>query len=314
MLTVFSYGEVLIDLIPTKSDIYCPFVGGAPANVSAAIAKLGGQSFFVGGISEDGFGQKIQAELTNSGVQFFSALKSNEKTAMVVVSLDSKGERSFQFYRDNTADLDVSCEQIDQLPWHQADIFHFCSNTLTDEKCAASTYLAIANAATVGALISFDVNLRLNLWPCDSDQQILERFYRAAKSSHIIKFSKEELQFLSGASQLTEEQMISALLTSDTELVVVTDGQEPVQVKAKQFSFELLPPKVEAVDTTAGGDSFIGGLLYQLSQRDKSSLFDALADESVLTSIIGFATRCGAHTVARKGAILALPVAKDLLS
>ena len=61
MKHILSLGEVLIDLIPSTQVhlgeiCYTPFPGGAIANVSVAIARLGGSSRFIGGISEDEFG------------------------------------------------------------------------------------------------------------------------------------------------------------------------------------------------------------------------------------------------------------------
>ena len=125
MLSVVSFGEARIDFIPVDEGNYFPFVGGAPANVAAAVAKLGGQSHFLGGISTDSFGQLIQQQLTSINVKLAPELITTEKTAMVVVSLDDNDESSFRFYRDNTEDLAVPTESLNTLSWSQIDIFHF---------------------------------------------------------------------------------------------------------------------------------------------------------------------------------------------
>ena len=56
MSSVFSFGEVLIDMLPIDNGQFSPMAGGAPANVAVAVAKLGGNSFFIGGISNDNLG------------------------------------------------------------------------------------------------------------------------------------------------------------------------------------------------------------------------------------------------------------------
>lgn len=94
MHSVFCFGEALIDFIPNDEGCYMPLVGGAPANVAAALAKLGANSHFIGGISTDAFGTQIQVELSNLGVQLQPSLLTSKKTAMVVVSLDDEGERT----------------------------------------------------------------------------------------------------------------------------------------------------------------------------------------------------------------------------
>ena len=58
MKHIISLGEVLIDLIPGSrvqlaETCYTPYPGGAIANVSVAIARLGGSSRFIGGVSDD---------------------------------------------------------------------------------------------------------------------------------------------------------------------------------------------------------------------------------------------------------------------
>ena len=69
-------------------------------------------------------------------------------------------------------------------------------------------------------------------------------------------------------------------------------------------------PEVKAVDTTAGGDSFSGSLLYALSRQENPR--EALIDSQVLPSLLNFATACGAYTVQKPGAFPALPVFEDV--
>ena len=69
MKHIICLGEVLIDLIPSTQvhlgeTCYTPFPGGAIANVSVAIARLGGSSKFIGGVSDDEFGQLLVQALT----------------------------------------------------------------------------------------------------------------------------------------------------------------------------------------------------------------------------------------------------------
>ena len=65
---VWVAGEVLIDLIREGVDRK-PFVGGGPANVAKALAKLGLDTQFIDGISSDQYGQMAKRELVTSGVK-----------------------------------------------------------------------------------------------------------------------------------------------------------------------------------------------------------------------------------------------------
>ena len=312
MLPVFSYGEVLIDFIPTIHESYTPFVGGAPANVAAAIAKLGGNSHFIGGISEDRFGIKIREQFDSLKIQYTTDLISPNKTAMVLVTLDDEGERSFQFYRDQTADLTVTPEQLAAVNWTPIGIFHFCSNTLIDNISNEATLFALEQAKQKKAVISFDVNLRLNLWPASAKTSILERILNVASLCDLIKFSDEELAYLCVSADMTQGAMLNMLYESGVKLILVTAGAEEIHIVSPEFSTKVTPPSVTAIDTTAGGDSFIGGFLYQLAANDHASVLSALNNKQALTSYVQFAAKCGAFTVTNKGAIEAMPNLNDL--
>lgn len=312
MLPVVSFGEALIDFIPVDDGKYYPFVGGAPANVAAAIAKLGGDSHFVGGISEDSFGELITKQLQSINVILSPDLKRPNKTAMVVVSLDDTGERTFQFYRDDTADLAVCPQQLAKINWSNMGIFHFCSNTMTETRIFDSTLYALAESKKCGAVISFDVNLRLNLWCQNSEDLILQRFHHVVNFCDIIKFSDEELAYLCTLSELNEEAFITRCFDAGVKLVLVTAGSEPVAIITPAFTRKVKPPAAKVVDTTAGGDSFIGGFLFQLSSYTRATLEQVLTSEQSLVDCVTFGSQCGAYTVANKGAISALPHLVDL--
>ena len=312
MLSVVSFGEALIDFIPVDEGNYFPFVGGAPANVAAAVAKLGGKSHFLGGISTDSFGQLIQQQLTSIKVKLAPELITTEKTAMVVVSLDDNGERSFQFYRDNTADLAVTTEKLNTLNWSQFDIFHFCSNTMTEERIFDSTLFALSQAKKHQTVVSFDVNLRLNLWPKNSNDLLMQRFNQVLDFCDIIKFSDEELIHFCKVYSLDEASLLQQLFNSDVKVILVTAGGDAVKIITPEFNADVQPPATKAIDTTAGGDSFIGGFLFQLSSVSKNTINQVLSSQDVLVNAVEFASKCGAHTVANKGAISALPMAEDI--
>jgi fructokinase len=79
MKHILSLGEVLIDLIPSTQvylgeTCYTPFPGGAIANVSVAIARLGGSSRFIGGLSDDEFGQLLVQVLVDNHVDGLSVV------------------------------------------------------------------------------------------------------------------------------------------------------------------------------------------------------------------------------------------------
>ncbi|MEW6982572.1 carbohydrate kinase [Colwelliaceae bacterium 6471] len=309
MLTLLSYGEALIDFLPADNALnsYYPMAGGAPANVAVAYAKLGGNSYFAGGISEDNFGDFLLGQLEHEKVNTkYVERIANANTAVVLVSLDDNGERSFNFYRHQSADTKYQATDIDNIDWQSIDIFHYCSNTLTSERMFDNTVYAINKASANHTLISFDVNLRLQLW--DNVAQLVTRVTQAIRHSDLIKLSREEAEYLAGAMNMDYAQFTAHLLAIGPKLLLVSNGEGDVHAISRTFLLLLPVPRVTVVDTTAAGDSFIGGFLFSLSQQSQAlSVGTALTNEQIITEAVMFAVKCGAHTCQQKGAFAALP-------
>ncbi len=318
MLSLLSYGEVLVDFLPSSAHnpSYTPLAGGAPANVAVAYAKLGGTSYFAGGISEDNFGNMLIQELENEGVNTnFVKIIEDANTALVLVSLDSSGERTFNFYRHNSADMQYGISQVDKIHWQNIGFFHFCSNTLTSQPMYSDTLYAIESAKANNVLISFDVNLRQQLW---HDLTLLpERVEACIQKSDIIKLSKDEAFYLAHLKQVSVEEYITYILTLGAKLVVITDGPNAVQVTSNGYSVLVDVPKISPVDTTGAGDSFISGFLFSLAETVNNStnietLFDAIEQREYISTAVLFGAKCGAFTCQKKGAFTALPKLADL--
>ena len=142
--TLFSIGEALIDMIPSRVGCafdevpsFSPRTGGAPANVCAAFTRLGGKSAFLSQLGDDPFGHKIARELEACGIDLSHlAFTDKANTALAFVSLEEDGNRTFSFYRKPSADLLYAPEQIDPTWFTDAFALHFCSVSLVDSPCA----------------------------------------------------------------------------------------------------------------------------------------------------------------------------------
>lgn len=320
MKPVICFGEALVDMLMTNNQIddglalpqFTQYPGGAPANAAVAVAKLGGDSYFIGQVGQDTFGDFLLDALDHYGVNTQFVNQTNEaKTALALVSLDKQGERSFNFYRDNTADLtyDVNCLYDSSLKpvLTNRGLFHFCSNTLTTESITEVTEQAVMYTSEYDNLISFDVNLRHNLWP--TQQADIERVNRFVKYAHVVKFSKEEFDYL---SQGNKDQYLAELFAANCLLIVVTNGGEAIEYFIEEYNAKLQPPNITAVDTTAAGDGFIGGFLWALSNYQQPKKI--INDPQSIGPLIQLAAQCGAIAVSRKGAFPALATKRELLN
>ncbi|MDK8462804.1 carbohydrate kinase [Marinobacter sp. SS13-12] len=307
MTDVLCFGEALIDMrgeAVSGRQVYIPQPGGAPANVAVGVARLGGRSGFIGQVGADVFGSDIVSALVEYGVDVSLTRRTSQAmTALAFVTLDQDGERSFAFYRTGTADLLYESRMCPDEALKRARIVHFCSNTLTAPAIRETTFTMMRRAREHDCLVSFDVNYRQPLWPADEGPA--PHILKAAGMADIVKFSREELEALFGKSA----GLADDLLAEAVQLVLISDGANPLQACCPGQTLTLQPPQVEAKDTTAAGDSFVAGLLYGLgTQAIGSAAFgDWLAVPGNLEAALAFAARCGAYTAMHYGAFDALP-------
>ena len=318
MKKVISFGEALIDMLSNRTagehldapETFTKYPGGAPANVAVAVAKLGGEAYFAGKVGADMFGDCLRDEMATAGVKTDYLLQTTEaKTALAFVSLDEQGERSFEFYRPPSADLLFRPEEFLNDWFAEPGLFHFCSNTLTEASIRAATLAGINRAKAAGFLISFDINLRPNLWPADGDP--LSSIWAAIEHTDLLKLCTEELAFL--CRDQDEESVIRRILDSGVSLILITDGGNPLRYIGREIQGALQPPEIRVVDSTAAGDAFTGGVLFALAEQgiDRDQLA-ALNDSARLEPILTLGMRCGAFAVSRKGAFAALPTLAEL--
>jgi fructan beta-fructosidase len=312
MFDVIALGEVLIDFTPFNKPeatqvIFERNPGGAPANVLAALAKWGRQTAFIGKVGADQFGYYLHSLLQNNGIETKGMVFSDTvKTTLAFVHLNQDGDRAFSFYRNPGADMMLREDEVDLSLIGEARIFHFGSISMTDEPVASATKTAVSYAKSKGLIISFDPNLRMNLWK--DSEHAKEMIEVGLKYSDIVKISEEELAFITGYAEL-EKGTKWLYEKFGTKLIFVTLGADGCYYRLGNRTGRRDANQVEAVDTTGAGDAFTAGILYQFITKGKS-----LEDLSVteLDDIVAFGNAAGALTTTQKGAIPAIPTIEEI--
>lgn len=308
---ILCFGEALIDLHAEGDDghgyarRFVPYAGGAPANVAVAVARLGGHARFAGMLAQDRFGDFLLDHLRRAGVGTDDVTRTDEaNTALAFVTLDAHGERSFSFYRPPSADLLFRAQHFRAQAFDDLAVFHACSNSLTDPALAAATLEGMQRAQRAGALVSFDLNLRPALWPRDRDPRPL--VWPALHAADVVKLSADEFAWLAADG---EQATLDRLWAGRARLLLVTHGPETLRWFHPDAEGELPSFRVAAVDSTAAGDAFVGGLLRQLAAQDiAASDLDALVGTlPKLHATLRYAAACGALAVTRHGSFAAMP-------
>ncbi|KAJ4810428.1 pfkB-like carbohydrate kinase family protein [Rhynchospora pubera] len=304
---IVSFGEMLIDFVPTASGVslaeapgFLKAPGGAPANVAIAVARLGGRAAFIGKLGDDEFGRMLAAILRQNGVTDAGVVfDSGARTALAFVTLRADGEREFMFYRNPSADMLLTEQELNLDIIKKASVFHYGSISLIAEPCRTAHLRAMEAAKEAGAILSYDPNLRLPLWP--SAEVAREQILSIWDQADIIKVSDVELEFLTGESSV-EDEVAMKLWRDNLKLLLVTIGEKGCKYYTKDFKGTVDSFKVVQVDTTGAGDAFVGAMLSKLVQD-----LSALQDENKLREVLSFANAGGAITTTKKGAIPSLP-------
>ncbi len=302
MNRVWVLGDAVVDLLPEENNHLQQCPGGAPANVAVGVARLGGNSGFIGHVGGDPFGAFLQHTLHQEGVNTdYMRQLSAQRTSTVVVGLDNQGERTFTFMVRPSADLFLTS---DDLPVFAADeALHFCSIALSAEPCRSATFAAVERIHAAGGWVSFDPNLREDFW--HDHEEMCDVVGKAFAAADVIKLSLDELQLLTGGQQ-TDAALTAFTNRFSPALLLVTLGEEGVIVWHQGEQTRFSASKVQVVDTTGAGDAFVAGLLTGLMREA-----DPLQPRD-LAGAIELAQRCGALAITAKGAMTALPYADQL--
>jgi len=304
MADAICMGELLIDFVPvtTGTDLltapaFQKAAGGAPANVAVGLARLGTNSALMGRASEDGFGSFLIRTLEDAGVDTSLIRRSRRtRTPLAFVSLAEDGEREFLFYGDPSAGF--SHEDLDFNAITKAKLLHFGSIGLIPEQSCAATLSAVDAARGHGLHVSFDANLRLDLWPRPdaAREAILEGIERAT----IVKLSDDELEFLTGSRDpITGARR---LFHTGLTLMVVTHGRDGCTFVTTETDGKAPSFKVNPVDATGAGDAFMAGLLTGLLEHPDEPL-----TSQRLYTMCRFANAAGALATTQRGGIPGLP-------
>lgn len=316
MKKLIAIGEALIDMIASEQGCevkdaasFIPKVGGAPANVCGAFVRLGGAASLITMLGQDAFGDKIYEFLSSNGIDCSHVMRTPQaNTSLAFVSRDKSGNRSFSFYRNPGADMLLCENDIEESWFDDCYALHFCSVSLGDFPMKCAHKRAIEHAKRAGAIISFDPNLRLNLW--DSPARLKRAVDEFIPRCDILKISDEELEFITGKTDIYDAA--DGLLKGNVKLLVYTKGNSGAMAFNRRGSASSLAVEAKVVDTTGAGDAFIGSFLHSLySDHVRADELEEI-DSRKLLKYLNFSNLYCAKSVEREGAIASYPTAEEM--
>lgn len=285
-------GEILADMIGEEKNgiiTYERKAGGAPFNVACGLKRFGRDVKFVGSVGDDLIGKFLIEYAKDFGMDTTYIHKNTERnTTLAFVELNEDGERSFCFYRKNTADYCMPKVSDELL--RAADIVCIGSLMLADQDCVEYALDIILRAHNFGKTVAFDVNYRTDIFR--DTESAVRTYKRILAEADIVKFSEDEVETFT-------EDYVSSL--SD-KLVLITLGKNGSEYRYKGMKNRIPTITVDPVDTTGAGDAFFAGALSVLDKNIGEPL-----TEQVLNDALRFGNVAGALNTTGRGAIDNLP-------
>ncbi|TXN28893.1 carbohydrate kinase family protein [Lacisediminihabitans profunda] len=286
-------GEALIDEV-VEGDRVSRHPGGSPANVALGLARLGVVTYLHTAIGDDADGELIHRQLSASGVTVTAGSVTNALTSKAVVILAQDGSASYRF----TLSWDPA--HLDDLG--SPTIIHTGSLGAFLQPGSEVTRDIIRRGRSLGALISFDPNIRPTLLP--EPGRTRGSFEELAFSTQLTKLSDEDAEYLYPGTPL--DDVLDLLIDGGVSVAAITRGGEDAYLASGGNVVRIPSVRTRVADTVGAGDSFMAALIWALA-FDKDGWDGGSISADRLQAIGDIAARAAAITVSRAGADLPYP-------
>lgn len=256
--------------------------GGSGTNVIVQLQRLSANCGFIGKISDDKIGKDILTSLQGEGIDTNHLLIQKGGISLHTnIFVDQNGRK---FIMLNTGDVffDLKRNEVSEAYLKMAKIFY------TDLLPKETAIYGLKQAKKLGLLTAFNMQIDLGLMNRFgiSKQEILE----SLKYVDVFAPCRQGLFELTGSNDLT--QCNDYLRDHFSGILIVTLGEEGVAAFDNDGNFyKESVLRVDTVDTTGAGDSFIGAFLYSYLLRSQP-----------IQHSLRFSTICAAYTCMGLGA------------
>ncbi len=287
-----------------ESTTFHKSVGGSPANIAAAMARLGMRVGMITRVASDPIGRFVTRFLSGMGVDTarIVADESGASTSVAFAETRSSGSNTV-LYRNNVADLLLSPRDIDRAYIADSAMVVVSGTALCASPSRDAVMLAVEYARAAGAVVVLDIDYRAYSW--QSEESASVALMLAAERSDIVIGTREEFDALemvytgedsapgaeSAAGSVTDRATAARLFAAGVRLVVIKRGEDGSTAYGADGS--VLRGSVYPVSPQkpyGAGDAFAGAFLFQLFRG--APLIDCLSAGAANASINISRTRC----------------------
>jgi len=260
--------------------------GGKGANQAVAASRLGSKTFMIGKVGDDSFAKNLKESLASSDVDIKGLQEEkNTPTGVALISVDEHGRNSIIVAPG--ANFEMRKEDIDK---NMSLLENSKIVVLQHEIPIETVNYALETAKSKGKITVLN--------PAPADEVSLE----ALKGLDFIIPNEHELETLCKQKITDEKSMIEgakSLIEKGVKNVIITLGEKGCLHVTESESIKYDAFKVGAVDTTAAGDSFIGGFCANY-----------LKTEDIKAAIV-FGQKTAALSVTKYGAQSSIPTLEE---
>ncbi|MCC6306277.1 MAG: sugar kinase [Rhodobacteraceae bacterium] len=236
--------------------------GGAEATVAVGVHRLGFPTAWMSALGEDEMGHYLRGLVAAEGVDVSRvAMVAGRQTAVFLRERLPGGAARHFYYRRHSAFSEYAPAMLDEGFIAEARILHLTGITpALSASCDAAAWRAVEIARAHGVTVSFDPNVRLNLWGREEARARLARYLAAAD---IVLPGLEDMQMLYGP--IDAEGALSILADLGCGRIVLKAGAGDVHVVEGDSRLTLpVTPVAHPVDLMGAGDAFAAGCLAGL--------------------------------------------------
>ena len=263
-IRLFAIGEVMAEIRTQGAGFAVGFAGDTYNPAVYAARQLGapGQVGYVTRIGREPLSMALLDHARDEGLDVSHvALDEARNIGIYAVATDAHGERSFSYWRADSAARRLFAVEETALFMPQAEIVYLSGITLAILTPAARGRLFERLAewrAASGTKVAFDSNFRPALWPDHTTaRQTMDRMWQL---TDIALPSIDDEMALYGLD--SEKDVIARFAARDWQGIAIKRGvRGPISPSLTSDDLPDFPPAARVVDTTAAGDSFNGGYL-----------------------------------------------------
>ncbi|KAL3152280.1 hypothetical protein ABBQ32_001354 [Trebouxia sp. C0010 RCD-2024] len=326
--SVTCLGEALFDCLAEERGVpkeevktWIPYPGGAPANVAAALGRLGVKVSFISAVGQDELGENMLELLSSRHVDLGPVQRVPQPTRDVLVTRDESGEREFSGFgaakNNEYADCFIDGEKMPEATIKNSVALVTGTLGLSFPQTAAAMRKAVACARSGPCSVLVDINWRPVFWESLTPQAV-DIVSEYAGGADILKLSEEEAEWLYGVHSdqaMSNPDLVLNAVPETVQGVLVTAGGHGAAYCFRSANGGPLIKgfvpvlQVKVSDTTGAGDAFLSGFLYSMVKAGGLSTFQSNPEK--LRSAVEFAAACGAFTCSKPGAIAAQPTLEE---